>query len=292
MIRKLLLSAALLFLALGPIAAQAWGRNKLDDLSKIGKRNVAHKSIISAEKEIEIGKAYAAELDKKLTLIDDPRVEQYVTAVANKVAKNSDLKIPLTVKIFDSRESKALTLPGGYIYISSSLIQSLDDEGQLAGVLAYGIADLAARHWAARQTKATILQYAMVPLIFTPSTYGVYYGVTAAYMNGLPLSFMKFAREDAVESDYLALEYLYKAGYAPQAYVSYLEKVGKAEDAQPKPAPPAFRGAPPARERIKSCEKEIARILPPRALPARDNSAFDAVKALLAEPPATLQSPR
>jgi predicted Zn-dependent protease len=131
-----------------------------------------------------------------------------------------------------------------------------------------------------------------VPLTFTPSSYGVYYGVMDTYMNGLPLSFMKFSREDALESDYLAMEYLYKAGYAPQAYVSYLENVGKAENAQPKPVPPAFRSVPPAGERIKNCEKEIARILPPRTHPAVDNSAFNAVKALLAKPPAAPQSPR
>ncbi len=285
MSRKLLRLAVVPLLFLEMAVPLAWARKKWDDLSQIGKRSVAQKSIVSQEKENEIGRAYAAQLDAKLKMVTDFRINKYISGVAQKVAQNSDLKIPLIVKVYASREMKSFTVPGGYIYLTTGFIETLDDEGELAGVLSYGVADLAVRHWAAEVTRATVLQYAMLPAIFTPAKETNFYGPMQDNVNGVPLSFAKFARDDAAESDYLGLEYLYKAGYAPQSYVALLEKIAKVEDALSKQVPVTFRDAPPARERIVNCQKEIARILPPRVQPAADNSAFNEIKNLLKSSP-------
>lgn len=258
-----------------------WARDKRGDISKIGKRNIARKSIISWEKEREVGHEYAVEVEARTKLVTDSRITQYVDGLAQIIAQNSDLKIPLVVEVIDSPEPNGLILPGGFIYINSGLIRMTENEGELAGLLSFGIADIATRHWASGMSKATILQYAMVPLIFTPATYGQYYGVMQAYMNGVPLTFLKFSREDVVESDYFALQYLYKAGYDPESYITLLDKFAKVEDSQANKPPESLRDRPPARIRIANCQKEISSILPPRDPSHPDNSDFAKTKALL-----------
>ena len=68
-------------------------------------------------------------------------------------------------------------------------------------------------------TKQTILQFSMIPLMFIPMTAAVYMGVMEAYMNGVPMAFLKFSRNDEAEADYLGIQYMYKAGYDPNALV-------------------------------------------------------------------------
>ncbi|HUX11238.1 MAG TPA: M48 family metalloprotease, partial [Terriglobia bacterium] len=170
----------------------AGASDKKKDVDAIGNRRVAHRSIISEQKEIAIGKRYSTEIDRSARIIKDPVINEYVNRVAQNVARNSDLKIPLTVKIIDSPDINAFALPGGFLYVNSGLLQAATEEDQLAGVVAHEIAHVAARHWASQMTKATILQYAMLPLMFTPMSMGVYYGVMEAYMNGVPLAFLKF----------------------------------------------------------------------------------------------------
>lgn len=276
---QIFLTSAIIATVLVP--PSSWARDKRDDISKIGEREVAHKTEISQKKENEIGKKAAAEYESKSKVIMDPAVVSYIDRVAQKVVLNSDLRIPLLVKVVSSPDQKAEILPGGFMYISSGLIQNMNDEGQLAGVIAFGAADVATRHWASRETKAAILQYAMVPLISTPMTYGTYHGVMQSYRDGVPLAFLKFSREDVAESDYFAVQYLYKAGYDPNSYLALLDKFAKAEDSQANKPPESLRDRPPARQRMAFCQKEIESILPPRAPTRPDNSEFAKIKALL-----------
>jgi predicted Zn-dependent protease len=262
-------------------ALPARSENKKDDINAIGDRRVAHRSIISEEKEIAIGKQYAAEIDKSAKIIKDPVINEYVNRVAQNIARNSDLKIPLTVKVIDSPGINAFALPGGFLYVNSGLLLTADSEAQIAGVMGHEIAHVAARHWAATQTKATILQYAMIPLIFTPMTYGVYMGVMEAYMNGVPLAFLKFSRDDEAEADFLGLQYMYKAGYDPESYMEIWSKVINEERTSPGSVPKIFMDHPPTPDRIVAIEKEIKTILPPRQRSLVSTSEFNDVQSRL-----------
>jgi predicted Zn-dependent protease len=255
--------------------------DKKKDVSAIGDRRVAHRSIISEEKEIAIGKQYSAEIDRSAKIITDPVINEYVNRVAQNIARNSDLKIPLTVKVIDSPGINAFALPGGFLYVNSGLLLAADEEAQLAGVMAHEIAHVAARHWASQMTKATILQYAMIPLVFTPMSYGVYYGIMEAYMNGVPLAFLKFSRNDEAEADYLGMQYLYKAGYDPNSYLTIFAKVMQEERSSPGSVPKIFMDHPPTPDRIVALDKEMKSILPAKNQYLVSTSEFDDVQARL-----------
>lgn len=259
----------------------ARGGDDKNDVDEIGNRKVAHKSIISEEKEISMGKQYSTEIDKSAKLLNDPVINEYVNRVAQNVARNSDLKIPLTVKVIDSPELNAFALPGGFLYVNTGLILAAEEEDQVAGVMAHEIAHVACRHWASQMTKMTVAQFAMIPLIFVPMTYPVYMGVMEAYMNGVPLAFLKFNRGAEAEADYLGIQYMYKAGYDPNSYVAFFGKVMEEERRMPGSMPSVFMDHPPTGDRIIKSEEEIKQILPKRDQYMVSTSEFDDVKGRL-----------
>jgi len=257
------------------------GGDDKNDVDEIGNRKVVHKSIISEEKEIAIGKQYSVEIERSAKLLTDPVVNEYVNRVSQNVARNSDLKIPLTVKIIDDPTINAFALPGGFLYVNTGLLQAAEEEDQVAGVVAHEIAHVAARHWASQMTKATILQFAMLPLMFVPMSYPVYMGVMEAYMNGVPLAFLKFNRGAEAEADYLGIQYMYKAGYDPNSYVAFFGKVMDEERRIPGSMPQVFMDHPPTGDRIIKTEEEIKQILPKKEQYLVSTSEFDDVKAHL-----------
>jgi predicted Zn-dependent protease len=197
------------------------------------------------------------------------------------VARNSDLTIPLTVKVLDDPSLNAFALPGGFLYVNSGLILAADEEAQVAGVVAHEIAHVAARHWASQMTKATLLQYAMIPLIFTPMSYPVYLGAMNALNIGVPIAFLKFNRGDEAEADMLGLQYMYRAGYDPTAYVSFFSKIINEDRRNPGSVPTVFASHPPTPDRIIASEEEIKQILPKRDQYLVSTSEFDDVKTRL-----------
>jgi predicted Zn-dependent protease len=267
---SLALAATLVGLPVGATAQK-------DDPDAIGTRKVAHRSIISEQKEIAIGKEYSMQVDRQSKLVNDPVITEYVNRVAQNIARNSDLKVPLTVKVIDDPSINAFALPGGFLYVNSGVIQAADEESQLAGVIAHETGHVAARHWASMQTKQTVLQFAMIPLMFTPMSIGMYYGISAA-MQGLPLIFIKFSQNQEAEADYLGLQYMYKAGYDPESYVAFFGKVTEVERHQPGSVPEVFMDHPPTPDRIINCEKEIKQILPNKPEYLVSTSEFNDVK--------------
>ena len=255
--------------------------DKKDDVNDIGNRKVAHWSLISQEKEIAIGKQYADQIDKQAKILKDPVVNEYINRVAQNIARNSDLTIPLTIKIIDDPAINAFTLPGAFMYINTGTILAADEEDEIAGVIGHETGHAAARHWANTMSKATIMQFSMIPLMFIPMTAAVYMGVMEAYMNGVPLAFLKFSRAEEKQADFLGLQYMYKAGYDPNAFVGFFGKVMDEERRNPGSMAKVFADHPPTGDRIIAAEEEIQKILPKRPEYLVSTSEFDDVKARL-----------
>jgi len=257
------------------------GDDKKKDPNAIGDRNVAHRSLTSVEKEIAVGKQYANEIDQSARQIKDPLVSEYVNRLAQNLGRNSDLTIPLTVKVLDDPSLNAFALPGGFLYVNSGLILAADEESQVAGVVSHEIAHVAARHWASQQTKSMLMQLAMIPLIFVPMSYPIYMGAMQGMQIGIPMVFLKFSRSAEAEADLLGLEYMYKAGYDPTAYVTFFSKIIEKERSSPGSMSAIFASHPPTPERILAAEENIKTILPQREQYLVSTSEFEDVKARL-----------
>jgi Peptidase family M48 len=250
------------------------------DVSAIGNRgSVGHGlNFYSLEHEIALGKQLSAEVERQAKFINDPVVNEYVNRVGQNLVRNSDAQVPFTIKVIDSDVVNAFALPGGFFYVNSGLILHADEESELAGVMAHEIAHVCARHGTKQATKGEIAQLAMIPaMIFIPYTlagYAIYQGMQFA----IPMAFLQFTRTDEAEADYLGLEYMYKAGYDPNSFVAFFEKVASDEKKQPGTIPKIFSTHPPTPERIKASQKEIATILPQRDDYIVTTSEFDVVK--------------
>ncbi len=274
---KAVLALALMF----ALAPAAWSADQKDDVNDIGNRKVAHRSIISQEKEIGIGKQYSSEIDKSAKLITDPVVNEYVNRIGQNLARNSDLKVPLTVKVIDDPSINAFALPGGFLYVNTGVLQAATEESQLAGVMAHEIAHVAARHWASQMTKMTLLQYATIPLMLTPMSYGVYMAVAEGMNFGIPVAFLKFNRGAEAEADFLGIQYMYKAGYDPNSYVAFFGKVMQEERRSPGSVNKVFADHPPTPDRIIKSEEEIKSVIPTKDQYLVSTSEFDDVKSRL-----------
>jgi Zn-dependent protease with chaperone function len=252
------------------------------DVNAIGNRSVGHGlNFYSLEHEIALGKQLSQEVEKQAKFINDPIVVEYVNRVGQNIVRNSDAQVPFTIKVIDSDVVNAFALPGGFFYVNSGLILHADEESELAGVMAHEIAHVCARHGTKQATKSDIVQIgAMVATIFIPYTwagYAIYQGMNFA----IPMTFLKFTRVDEAEADYLGLQYMYKAGYDPNSFVSFFEKVQADEKKQPGTIPKIFSTHPPTPERIVAAQNEIAKILPARDEYIVTTSEFDTVKRRL-----------
>jgi predicted Zn-dependent protease len=238
-------------------------KNSKEDVDAIGNRNVGKgPNFYSLEREIALGKQLAQEVERSSKLIDDPVVTEYVNRVGQNLVRNSDAKVPFTIKVIDSDEVNAFALPGGFFYVNSGLILRAEEESELAGVMAHEISHVCARHGTKNATKGEAMQLAMIPLMLLGPGGWAGYGIYEAASLAIPVTYLKFSRDSEREADYLGVEYMYKAGYDPNSYVTFFERIQADEKRRPGTIPKVFSTHPPTPDRIEATQKEIARILP------------------------------
>lgn len=255
-----------------------------DDVNAIGNRKgVGGRGLgdwYSYEKEIAMGKAYAQQVETTVKLINDPVITEYVNRVGQNLVRNSDAKVPFTIKVIDDDSINAFALPGGFFYVNSGLILAADNESEMAGVMAHEIAHVCARHAMRQMTRSNWANIMTLPLIFVGG--GIGYAAQLGASLALPVTFMKFSRNFEAEADYLGIQYAYKAGYDPQGLIQMFEKTEALEKKKPGTLAKAFDSHPQTPDRVSASEKEIAGILPPRESYIVNTSEFDDVKARLA----------
>jgi len=254
------------------------------DVDAVGNRNVGCGRGVgnwySVEKQVAMGRSFAQQVESQVKMVNDPVVTEYVNRIGQNLVRNSDAQVPFTIKVIDSDVVNAMALPGGFFYVNSGLILAADEEAEVAGVMAHEIAHVAACHAAREMSRANLMQLASIPLIFVGGGIG-YAGYEAAGIAGM-FGILKFSRGFEAEADYLGIEYMYRAGYDPSAFVSFFEKVQAMEKKKPGTLAKAFDTHPQSADRIQKSQDEIRKILPAKQQYVVTTSEFDEVKSRLA----------
>jgi len=264
-------------------AVKAYHDGGIRDLEAIGNRKVGcgrgFGNWYSIERQISMGRDYAQQVETTSKLVSDPVVTEYINRIGQNLVRNSDSQVPFTIKVVDSDDINAFALPGGFFFVDSGLILAADNEAELAGVMSHEIAHVAACHAARQNTRGQLMNLASIPLIFVGG--GVGYAAQNIAGLALPLGFLKFSRGFESEADYLGVEYMYKAGYDPQAFTTFFEKIKTLEKQRPGTLAKAFQTHPQTPDRIQKSQREINTLLPPREEYKVDTSEFEDVKARL-----------
>jgi predicted Zn-dependent protease len=273
--RRLLGLAAIFLLSFSLVAD-----NKKKDPDEIGNRDVGKGiNFYSIEKEIALGKGLAQEVERQAKIIDDPIIAEYVNRVGQNLVRNSDAKVPFTIKVVDSEDVNAFALPGGFFFVNSGLILKAESEAELAGVMAHEIAHVAARHGTRQATRGEVMNLASIPLIFMGGWAG--YGARQAASVLVPVGFLSFSRGFESEADMLGLQYMYKTGYDPGAFVDFFEKIQSLEKKKPGTMAKVFSTHPLTEDRIVTAQKNIQEMLKERPEYVVTTSEFGDVKTRL-----------
>lgn len=255
------------------------------DVDAVGNRNVGCGRGIGnwygLDKQIAMGRSYAQQVESSSKMITDPVITEYVNRVGQNLVRNSDAEVPFTIKVIDTDDINAFALPGGFFYVDSGLILAADNEAELAGVMSHEIAHVAACHAAREMSRGQLMNLASIPLIFVGG--GIGYAVSNLAGLAMPMGFLKFTRSFESEADFLGVQYMYKAGYDPQALTAFFEKVKVMEKHKPGTLAKAFDTHPQTPDRIEKTQKEINTLLPPLEEYKEDTSEFEDVKVRLAE---------
>jgi predicted Zn-dependent protease len=274
--RRLLGFAAIFLLAFPLLSG-----DKKKDPDEIGNRDVGKgMNFYSIEKEIALGKQLAQEVERQAKIIDEPVIAEYVNRVGQNLVRNSDAKVPFTIKVLDSEDVNAFALPGGFFFVNSGLILKADTEAELAGVMSHEIAHVAARHGTRQATRGEVMNLASIPLIFMGGWAG--YGARQAASVLIPVGFLSFSRGFESEADMLGLQYMYKTGYDPGAFVDFFEKIQSLEKKKPGTMSKVFSTHPLTEDRIVTAQKNIQELLKERPEYVVTTSEFGDVKTRLA----------
>jgi predicted Zn-dependent protease len=253
--------------------------DKKKDPDEIGNRDVGKGvNFYSIEKEIALGKQMAQEVERQAKIVDDPIIAEYVNRVGQNLVRNSDAKVPFTIKVIDAEDINAFALPGGFFFVNTGVLLNADNEAEMAGVMAHEIAHVAARHGTRQASRGEIAQIASIaPMIVLGGWAG--YGAYQAMGLLVPMGFLKFNRNFESEADMLGLEYIYKAGYDPTAFVDFFEKVQSLEKTKPGTMSKLFSSHPPTDDRIKHSQETIQKYLKAKPEYVVNTSEFNDVKA-------------
>ena len=274
--RRFVASVAILPM-FGLLAGGVSAKDKKKDPEEIGNRDVGKGvNFYSIEREIAMGKEMAMEVERQAKIVDDPIISEYVNRVGQNLVRNSDAKVPFTIKVLDSEEINAFALPGGFFFVNSGLLLKAESESELAGVMAHEIAHVAARHGTKQATRGEIVNLASIPLIFMGGWAG--YAVRQGLGLAVPLGMLQFSQASEREADYLGLQYLYKTGYDPTSFVDFFERMEAMERSKPGTTSDLFRSHPKVSARIKSTQQNIQQLLKQQPLYVISGSEFVEVK--------------
>jgi len=243
------------------------------------------------QQEVEIGKQVSKEVSALFGVYRDPKSTRYVTEVGNRVLATSHLRrpgideqirgTPITFGVLDSPIINAMALPGGYIYVTRGMLAHLNNEDQLATVLAHEIGHLAARHAARQAWQQQIGQ----GLLLGGALLGQGLGLPAQDILNLgsmaaQLIFLRYSRGDELEADTLAAEYSSAAGYDPREVIGLFQTLNRIQEKEGQGMPSFLATHPDPGARIQRI-RELTGAQPRDSRPLADTRFLNAIEGLV-----------
>jgi len=268
--------------------SEAYLNRRWGNATEIGFREVEK----DQKDDIKRGQDAIRELRQQMAMppeLDNKAIQDYVNTVAQRIARNSDLLVPLKVVVLDSREVNAFALPGGFLFVQRGLLEVTDDESELAGVLAHEMSHVAARHGYKLMKKAMIssifyqsAQIAAIILTGGAAGIGTYYALQYGFYGlgfALNLNLLGVSRDYETEADQLGIQYAWKTGYDPNGFIRFFDKMASKEGNVI--AASWFRTHPVFYDRMVRAKREIT-FLPKKEQAIVQTTEFEEMKKLLA----------
>jgi predicted Zn-dependent protease len=243
------------------------------------------------QQEMEIGKQASKEIAALFGLYRDPKVQRYVVEVGNRVLAASHLRgpaaneqvrnTPVTFGVLDSPIINAMALPGGYIYVTRGMLAHLNNEDQLATVLAHELGHVAARHAARQAWQQQIGQ----GLLLGGALLGQGLGLPAQDLLNVgnmaaQVIFRRYSREDELEADKLGVEYGSSSGYDSREVIAFFQTLSRIQEKEGQGMPGFLSTHPNPGDRIQRI-KELTAALPPKKRPPVDSRYLNALENLV-----------
>lgn len=212
-------------------------------------------NLLSTQEEVQLGQEFSQEVEQNEKLLDDAAVQQYVREIGGRLAAVSPRHdVQYTFKVIDAPDTvNAFALPGGYMYIYTGLMKLCESEAELAGVMAHEMAHVAAHHHGemlTRQLGFNIL--ASMALGQNPSQ--VAQTTAALFMGGVSAA---YSRDQEREADGLGMAILFRAGYRPDAMVTFMYKLRELDREKGQGGVPIFSSHPPTTERVARLQHQV-----------------------------------
>src|ERR1700728_268197 len=271
--------AAILVLAAASIHVPAYAGDKKKDPTEIGDRNVSKGlNFYTLDQELALGKQLSIEIEKQAKIVDDPIISEYINRLGQNLARNSDVTFPVTFKLIEADEIDACTLPGGYIFVNTGLLELSGNEAELASAIAHEIGHAAARHATRQASRDKLVSMGTLPLAVLAGP-----AARVAMNAAMPMAYMRFSREFETEADLLGIQYLWKSGYDPTASIDLFEALESTEKREPGSVSKLFRTHPLTPDRIEKTQQNIDKLLPARAQYVLNTSEYEDIRARLEE---------
>ena len=217
-------------------------------------------NLFSVEQDQEIGRQSAAEAEKQLPLLNDKSTDQYINAIAKRLARVAPgADYPYQFKVVNTSDINAFALPGGYLYLNRGLIEAAGSEGMLAGVMGHEMAHVALRHGTNQASKAYLGQTGLGILggMISGNDSSTEKTLSAIGGFGLNTLFLKFSRTDEEQADVVGAQMLAKAGYDPMDMVAFFKMLEGKKNREPSKVAQFFSSHPTPGDRAARVKEEM-----------------------------------
>lgn len=230
-------------------------------------------SLVSEEKEIEIGRSSDPDVQKKYGIYPDPALQNYISSIGQALARNSHRpSLAYHFKVADSPSINAFALPGGYIYVTRGILAYLDSEAELAGVMSHEIGHVTERHAVQQLTAAFGLQLTSLILSAAVKGAGEFSQLTDLLSSGIMNG---YGRGKEFSADRLGQDYMFKTGYDANAAVNFLSTLQRVEGDPLDPVTHWLAASHPyASERMQRAQAHAEELDPRKIVKTRNRERY------------------